>query len=102
MDDENCGVEVYADEPQLLAAFARLMTALDPDIVVGFDLQKASMGYLVDRAAQLETSEEGGLLRAVSRTPEEGSIREGQVRAPGERGGGGGGGGGCLGLTELI
>ena len=40
--------------------------ALDPDILLGWEVQQGSLGYLVDRAALLELP----LLRAASRTPE--------------------------------
>ena len=59
--------EVHATEELLLDAFVEAFRALDPDIVVGFEVQKGSLGYLVDRAAALER---GTLLREVSRIPE--------------------------------
>ena len=42
--------------------------ALDPDIILGFEVQKGSLGFLADRAATIEMS----LLKLVSRTPEVG------------------------------
>ena len=53
----------------MLDAFAEALRTLDPDIIVGFEVQKGSLGYLVDRAATLERT---SLLREVSRIPEVG------------------------------
>lgn len=59
-------MEVFASELDLLTAFSQAVLALDPDIILGWEIQQGSVGYLVDRAALLEMP----LLRAVSRTPE--------------------------------
>lgn len=61
-------VERFATELELLTAFSEAVLALDPDIVLGWEVQQGSLGYLVDRAAILEMP----LLRAMSRTPEVG------------------------------
>ena len=66
------------DEPSLLAAFAAAVSSLDPDIIVGWDVQRGSLGYLAERAAALAL--EPQLLRAAGRTPSLGSIKEKQVR----------------------
>ena len=50
----------------MLEAFVGAVRALDPDILLGWEVQQGSLGYLVDRAALLELP----LLRAASRTPE--------------------------------
>lgn len=42
----NVTVEAFASEAALLQAFVALVQRLDPDIVVGYDLQKASLGKL--------------------------------------------------------
>lgn len=59
--------EVHATEELLLDAFTEALRSLDPDIIVGFEVQKGSLGYLADRAAALERT---SLLREVSRVPE--------------------------------
>jgi len=47
---------------------------LDPDILIGWDVQKGGLGYLADRAAVLGIN----LLRAASRTPELAGLKERQ------------------------
>ncbi len=59
-------MEVFGSEQELLAAFTQAVLSLDPDVVLGWEIQQSSLGYLVDRAALLEIP----LLRAISRTPE--------------------------------
>ena len=59
-------VERFGSEADLLTGFSEAVLALDPDIIVGWEVQQGSIGYLVDRAAILEMP----LLRAMSRTPE--------------------------------
>jgi DNA polymerase zeta len=56
----------YASEQALLQGFCAVVQGLDPDVIVGWDLQHGSLGYLADRGAQLGFN----LLRAASRTPE--------------------------------
>lgn len=58
---------MHATEELLLDAFTEALRSLDPDIIVGFEVQKGSLGYLADRAAALERT---SLLREVSRVPE--------------------------------
>ena len=64
-------VESFSSEQDLLNAFSEAVLALDPDILVGWEVQQGSLGYLVDRAALLEMP----LLRAISRTPEVACLR---------------------------
>lgn len=59
-------MDVFKSEKALLEGVVDAMQALDPDIVLGFEVQKGSLGYLADRAATMEM----GLLKLVSRTPE--------------------------------
>ena len=59
-------MEVYSSEADLLEAFIAAIRSLDPDILLGFEVQQGSLGYLVDRATTLEMN----LLRAISRAPE--------------------------------
>ena len=59
-------VEVFPSEKVLLEAFIEASQALDPDIILGFEVQKGSLGYLADRAATMDIP----LLKLVSRTPE--------------------------------
>lgn len=56
-------METFPSEEDLLARLAALVTGLDPDILVGWDVQRASLGYLADRASALGLN----LLRQMSR-----------------------------------
>ena len=57
---------MFQSEKALLEAFIEATQALDPDIILGFEVQKGSLGYLADRAATMDLP----LLKLVSRTPE--------------------------------
>ena len=61
-------VEVHGSEDALLDAVVGAVRALDPDILVGYEVQQGSLGYLNDRATALQRSEP--LLRQLSRTPQ--------------------------------
>ena len=61
-------MEAFESENALLDAFVEAVRALDPDILVGFEIQQGSLGYLVDRASTLERPD--SLLRQLSRTPQ--------------------------------
>ena len=61
-------MEAFESENALLDAFVEAVRALDPDILVGFEIQQGSLGYLVDRASTLERPDP--LLRQLSRTPQ--------------------------------
>ena len=61
-------VEVHGSEGALLDALVAAVRALDPDVLVGFEVQQGSLGYLSDRAATLARPEP--LLRQLSRTPQ--------------------------------
>lgn len=49
-------VRVASDERHLFRLLVELVQRWDPDFLTGFEVQKASIGYLVDRAAQLDVS----------------------------------------------
>ena len=59
-------VEVVKSEKELFGLFADAVLSLDPDIILGWEVQQGSLGYLVDRSAL----EDIPLLRNISRTPE--------------------------------
>jgi hypothetical protein len=69
-------VEVFGSEAALLDAFVDAVQCLDPDILLGFEVQRASLGYLCDRAAALGRPR---LLRALSRLPGEAGPGEGRA-----------------------
>lgn len=49
-------VKVAASERELFEKLVVLVNDWDPDFLAGFEVQKASVGYLVDRANQLDVS----------------------------------------------
>lgn len=49
-------VKVAASERELFEKLIMLVNDWDPDFLTGFEIQKASVGYLVDRANQLDVS----------------------------------------------
>lgn len=61
-----CQVDLYASEAALLGALGAAVAAADPDIVLGYEVQRASLGYAAERAAELGLP---SLLRALSRLP---------------------------------
>lgn len=74
-------VDLYASEAALLDAVVEGVRALDPDILLGFEVQCGGLGYLNDRAAALGDAH---FLRALSRTPE---VGDGMGRGGGGEGG---------------
>jgi DNA polymerase zeta len=61
-------MEAFPSEEALLSAFVEAVRSLDPDILVGFEVQQSSLGFLVERASTLQLAEP--LLRQLSRTPQ--------------------------------
>lgn len=59
-------LQYYASELALLQGFCAVVQALDPDVIVGWDIQQGSLGYLADRGLQLGFN----VLRSASKTPE--------------------------------
>ena len=43
-----------ASEVEAVAALQRLVEEVDPDVVCGFDIQRGSIGYILDRCAHLK------------------------------------------------
>ena len=43
-------VDYYASEEALLRALAARVRRMDPDVLIGYEIQRSSWGYLVDRA----------------------------------------------------
>lgn len=54
-------VRVANDERHLFRLLVELVQTWDPDFLIGFEVQKASIGYLVDRSAQLDVKLYGRL-----------------------------------------
>ncbi|KAJ7973360.1 DNA polymerase [Quillaja saponaria] len=71
-----CKQLVFSDEKYLLYYFIKIVSSYDPDILMGWDIQGGSLGFLAERAAQLGL----GLLNSISRTPSETKIASGDTR----------------------
>lgn len=66
----DCKVFVFLEEKHLLLHFIKIISKSDPDILVGWDVQGGSIGFLAERASYLGI----GLLNLISRTPTENKI----------------------------
>ncbi|XP_018446149.1 DNA polymerase zeta catalytic subunit isoform X4 [Raphanus sativus] len=60
-----CKLSVFLEERQLFSYFIEIVCKWDPDILVGWDIQGGSLGFLAERAAQLGVR----FLNNISRTP---------------------------------
>ncbi|CAI5743529.1 unnamed protein product [Hyaloperonospora brassicae] len=65
VDSGGVSVTYAADERGLLRSLEALIRRWDPDFLVGFEVQKASVGYLIDRASQMDIN----LIQSLSRLP---------------------------------
>ncbi|CAK8544655.1 unnamed protein product [Lathyrus sativus] len=61
----NCKVLNFTDEKHLFKEFTKIVSSSDPDILMGWDIQGSSLGFLAERASHLGL----GLLNDLSRTP---------------------------------
>ncbi|KAL9379007.1 hypothetical protein Peur_027489 [Populus x canadensis] len=69
-----CSVLVFSEEKRLFSHFMAIIVSFDPDILMGWDVQGGSLGFLAERAAHLGI----GLLNNISRTPSEANIDVGE------------------------
>ncbi|KAJ0256178.1 DNA polymerase zeta catalytic subunit [Hirschfeldia incana] len=60
-----CKLSIFLEEKQLFSYFIETVCKWDPDILVGWDIQGGSLGFLAERAAQLGIR----FLNNISRTP---------------------------------
>ncbi|KAK9735428.1 hypothetical protein RND81_04G205200 [Saponaria officinalis] len=63
--DGYCKLIIHSDEIELLEQFIKIVHSIDPDILMGWDVQSGSLGYLAERACFLGVS----LVNRISRTP---------------------------------
>ncbi|XP_038703838.1 DNA polymerase zeta catalytic subunit isoform X2 [Tripterygium wilfordii] len=86
LDDSDSSIQVYvlllgntgsqqrvlgfSEEKQLFSNFMKILGSFDPDVLMGWDIQGSSLGFLAERAACLGI----GLLNSISRTPTETKI----------------------------
>lgn len=66
----DCRVVGFPEEEPLLSYFVKIVYSFDPDVLIGWDVQVGSLGFLAQRAAHLGI----GLLNNISRTPSQSSI----------------------------
>jgi DNA polymerase zeta len=59
-----CNVEVFPEERDLFNNLISVVCSIDPDIIVGWEIELGSLGFLAERAAHLGI----GLLKRISRT----------------------------------
>ncbi|CAI5722501.1 unnamed protein product [Peronospora effusa] len=65
VDSGDVSVSFASDERDLLHSLEALVRRWDPDFLVGFEVQKSSIGYLIDRASQMSID----LIQSLSRLP---------------------------------
>ncbi|XP_017436160.1 DNA polymerase zeta catalytic subunit isoform X6 [Vigna angularis] len=70
-------VLVFTDEKLLLKEFIKIVSSSDPDILMGWDIQGSSLGFLAERASHLGL----GLLNNLSRTPSESLISSDDMKS---------------------
>ncbi|RLN26472.1 hypothetical protein BBJ28_00012863 [Nothophytophthora sp. Chile5] len=54
VDNSDVSVNIASDECELFRLLEAVVRRWDPDFLTGFEVQKASIGYVVDRATQLD------------------------------------------------
>uniref|UniRef100_A0A2N9F132 DNA polymerase n=1 Tax=Fagus sylvatica TaxID=28930 RepID=A0A2N9F132_FAGSY len=69
---------VFSEEKYLFSHFMKIVCSSDPDIIMGWDIQGGSLGFLAERASHLGI----GLLNNISRTPSEIKIAAGDLDIP--------------------
>lgn len=69
---------IFREEKSLFDHFIKFICSLDPDILMGWDVQGSSLGFLAERASNLGV----GLLNSISRTPPETKIASGDAEIP--------------------
>ncbi|OVA15023.1 DNA-directed DNA polymerase [Macleaya cordata] len=60
-----CKVVLVSEEKHLFNHFVKIIRSYDPDVLMGWEIQGGSLGYLAERAAHFGL----GLLNNISRTP---------------------------------
>lgn len=64
----NCKSFHFGKEVDMLLKFADFIQEMDPDIILGYEVQMLSWGYLIERAATLEIN----MCQRLSRIPDKG------------------------------
>ncbi|CAM8925363.1 unnamed protein product [Rhodiola kirilowii] len=66
----SCNILHFNEERHMFNYMVDFILSLDPDVFLGWDIQGASLGFLIERASQLGI----GLLNKISRTPLETKV----------------------------
>ena len=69
---------IFHEEKYLFDHLIKFICSLDPDILMGWDVQGGSLGFLAERASHLGI----GLLNSISRTPSETKMPAGDFEIP--------------------
>lgn len=72
---------ISSEEKQLFDEFIKITCLLDPDFLIGWDVQGGSLGFLAERASHLGI----GLLKKISRTPTETKTASREFEVPEKR-----------------
>ena len=48
-----CDVAYALDERELFSLFVRIVEVHDPDVIAGYEVQRASLGYLLNRGTAI-------------------------------------------------
>ncbi|GMY18869.1 DNA polymerase zeta catalytic subunit-like [Fagus crenata] len=73
-----CKMLVFSEEKYLFSHFMKIVCSSDSDIIMGWDIQGGSLGFLAEKASHLGI----GLLNNISRTPFEIKIAAGDLDIP--------------------
>ncbi|GMY18871.1 DNA polymerase zeta catalytic subunit, partial [Fagus crenata] len=73
-----CKMLVFSEEKYLFSHFMKIVCSSDSDIIMGWDIQGGSLGFLAERASHLGI----GLLNNISQTPSEIKIAAGDLDIP--------------------
>jgi len=67
LSDALADMKVFSSEVELLQQTTETLRLIDPDVMVGFDLERTSLGYLHQRVEKLQLYQ--SFLQAISRAP---------------------------------
>jgi len=50
---QDCRIDVFKKEVDAIRAFITMVGTIDPDILIGYEVQAEGLGYLIERATAL-------------------------------------------------
>ena len=72
---KNMRVDLVLTETEVFKKIIEIVRWIDPDILVGYEIQKSSLGYLIERALALKPNPID-MLQELSRVPSEKASRK--------------------------